>query len=475
MSKMDRIRKNKLFISLMSIIAITIIFMIITFDYVDLNSLTAWAVNFWDAVFDGRLIHYYEYTTENLRGAHHEVFVGNYLEEIPLALWDILIYLTHPVSKNPLVTSTGCLAWARMFYVFMIAVTAVYMNRICLLFKNAEHNFMKLLILMLGSAEILISCFYAGQNEIVYIAFFIMALYYFFEKKQAKFLICSIITISLCPIMMLPYIILIVAEEKKIWKIIVAAIIPMIPTVIFTKIYCHDKLFTGTNDLYAHKFDKYFMVSSFRSYIDKIPFSILLVIVFLGIFVVYFLIPGVDRLYTENKKSEFDEERNIKIIGILAVIMVLWSFLAQDTFYRSFLYLPFLVLYLMIKNQYHNYECFFLMLLNYSRTYITLSDNQNMYPGSMLKNGFVAWLMNGRTEGYICLYDWLGEREPILGYFGSLFISFTLFLVIIMFILAYKKKNVQDFYWSEQVSLTLYVLTMPVFMMLYYLMLWTIR
>ena len=475
MNRMDKLKHNKQFIGSMSILGVTIFFMIITFDYVDLNSLTAWAVNFWDAVFDGRLIHYYEYTARNLRGAHHAVFVGNYLEEIPLAIWDIPLFFTHSVSKNPLVISTACLAWARLFYVLMIATSVVYMNKICLLFKSAEHNICKICVLMFGSAEILISCFYAGQNEMVYIAFFIMALYYFFEKKRVKFLICSIITISLCPIMMLPYIILIIADEKKIWKIIAAIIIPMIPTEIFTRIYCHDKLFTGTNGLYAHKFDKYFMVSSFQSYIDKIPFSILLVIVFLGIFAVYFAIPGADKLNNDNEIDKFDEERNIKILGILAVIMVLWSFFAQDTFYRSFLYIPFLILYIMVKNQYHNFECFFLMLLNYSRTYITLSDNQNMYPGSMLKNIFTEWLTNGRKEGYICLYDWLGEREPILGYAGSLFTSFTLFLVIVMFALVYKKRTVHDFYWSEKVSLILYVLTMPVFMMLYYLMLWMIR
>lgn len=52
---------------------------LITFEYWDLDSMTAWTMNFWDLFFEGRLNEFYEYTALNVHGAQHYNCEGNFL------------------------------------------------------------------------------------------------------------------------------------------------------------------------------------------------------------------------------------------------------------------------------------------------------------------------------------------------------------------------------------------------------------
>lgn len=66
---------------------------LITFEYWDLDSMTAWTMNFWDLFFEGRLNEFYEYTALNAHGAQHYNCEGNFLWLLPWCLWNLPLWL----------------------------------------------------------------------------------------------------------------------------------------------------------------------------------------------------------------------------------------------------------------------------------------------------------------------------------------------------------------------------------------------
>jgi hypothetical protein len=97
--------------------------------------------------------------------------------------------------------------------------------------------------LVLGSGELLISTCYAGQDEIIYLALMVMAVYYWMQKKQVKMVICGSISVILCPIMLIPYLILIMMREKRVVFILAQAAVPFLVNAVFNFAYRNDAVY----------------------------------------------------------------------------------------------------------------------------------------------------------------------------------------------------------------------------------------
>ena len=67
---------QRLYMVLTAITLLSSFLALITFEYWDLDSMTAWTMNFWDLFFEGRLGEFYDYTALNIHGAQHSNFVA---------------------------------------------------------------------------------------------------------------------------------------------------------------------------------------------------------------------------------------------------------------------------------------------------------------------------------------------------------------------------------------------------------------
>lgn len=87
------VRNQRLYTALSAVTILTTFLALITFEYWDLDSMTAWTMNFWDLFFEGRLNEFYEYTALNIHGAQHYNCEGNYLWLLPWCLWNLPLWL----------------------------------------------------------------------------------------------------------------------------------------------------------------------------------------------------------------------------------------------------------------------------------------------------------------------------------------------------------------------------------------------
>ena len=121
---MGKIKERWFFICLILIIGLTTVLMTVMFGYQDLVSQTAWSVNIWDLLVKGDLGNFFTYTEQNLRGSAAENCAGNWLTLIPMAIWNLPLWITHYFGGITPVVSQVCLVWSKLLFVFANFVSA---------------------------------------------------------------------------------------------------------------------------------------------------------------------------------------------------------------------------------------------------------------------------------------------------------------------------------------------------------------
>ena len=98
---LDKIKSYRFELALVIITFITSLLMLTTFEYNDCESLTAWSVELWDCLVQGKLGDFYIYAAQNLRGAAHGQCLGSFLFLIPQAIIPRLCLPAQPKKNSP--------------------------------------------------------------------------------------------------------------------------------------------------------------------------------------------------------------------------------------------------------------------------------------------------------------------------------------------------------------------------------------
>lgn len=444
--------------------------MLITFEYEDVDSLTAWSLNFWDLFFKGRLDEFYVYTAQNIRGAMHENCGGNYLWILPLCVWNLPLWVIHTVSGTLLATEFLSICWTKLFLYLLHIVTACVSGKICAMMTSDRNKIMLTILLVLASPEILLSVSYTGQDEIVYICFFVISFYCFlkgFWKRCYSGMVCCV---TLCPIMILPVLAVLLIKEKRISRLLLYISGTIVPLLAFGVLYRKDLIYQEvkhTND-FVHLIQEMLHGSTIATNWGE--FSIAGMILCLVYFYCYF-----------EKWSQEKEEYHKKITYVVALIFVIISFGMVTDFYRMFLYVPFLVIVLMISGQDMGVNMFLLTGITYGRIVQAVGDN---YPKSLnsiylMKHSWITALCDsmGKSkyldslEDSVCLWSYmirLGEAlEPVCLIIETCVLGAVGILLVINSHRCTKRYETKV---SQSILLTAYTFCMPIVMMCYYYM-----
>ena len=137
---------------------------------------------------------------------------------VPWAIWNLPIWIYNKITGTIKVTGFLSLMWSKLFLMVLTFVTIWYICRIVEEITADRSNNKLICLLILASPEMLISTCYAGQDEIMYIALFCMSLFYFLKEKWKLFYLCSVLAISFNPMMLIPFLVLLLMKEKEIYN-----------------------------------------------------------------------------------------------------------------------------------------------------------------------------------------------------------------------------------------------------------------
>ncbi|MDD3368255.1 MAG: hypothetical protein PHP50_05090 [Lachnospiraceae bacterium] len=464
-------RRDYLTMGLIGIIGFTILLMVTTFSYMDTKTLTAWSVNFWDLLFEGRLGEYYSYAGINARGAAEWDGMGNFLMLLPWSIWNLPVWVTHYFGGNMDITGFFSICWSKLFLVAMSGLCAYFSYKIVLhRTENRERGLLAALLIM-AAPELLLSIGYTGQDEIVYITFFIIALYQYM-KGSKWYLFWCVYAVTCCPIMLLPVLILFIMDNKNILAVLGKSVCTILPTVAINLLYLHDEgKAQASRDIWV-MLQEMFGFVSFQTTTGIA--SVAAVLITLLLLAVYFA----------EHKSEADTEtdKNSYLLYYIAVSMVIVCFFTENFFYRTFLYVPFIVLVVLCHNgeqdaKKRSGSLLMLAILSWCRMLTGGFDNpQNMNTFYTNRNAVIAWISGLTGSEKYLNYDGLSEKMveklPILTNIMPVLNAAALGLILYLLYVNYpgnQKECKTEI--SEKMSLAVYCLCMPGLLFIFYVLL----
>lgn len=420
------IQQKRLFIIAGIITIIGIISIHITFNYMDTQTLMAWAVNNWDLLFEGRIGDFYTDKSigmlGSLRGASPEVTEiegsANPLMFIPQMIWCFPIWITHYFNGDIYVATLPCIYWYKLFLVLMTGLTAYFCYRIVKQISNDDFRGIVAAFIVMASSEVLLSTGYSGQDEIVYLCFTMIALERLTAGKTRQFMIWSTVAVTLCPLLIMPLFTALVLREKRILWIIADLFIMMLPTGLWSIL---SRSMTRAYSGYPH-------ISMVFDYI-KLP---LVINGYASVFIIlYILLIFFCYIRTESSNRE--------LIWFSSLPVIWLSFFTNSFFYRLLLYIPFLAIMITVdESESMDFKVLLITILEYARFFAIGIDNKivmNTYY-TVDAEWIKRWGERAGSDKYLA-YDGLVEQffifhpslQQMTGILNGLIIAILLILL----------------------------------------------
>lgn len=462
--------KRNFYVFLAVVAVFTALLMLMTFEHEDVDSLAAWSFNFWDLFFKGRLDEFYSYTAQNIHGAAHKNCGGNYLFLLPLCIWNLPLWVVQTVSGALQTANFFSICWTKLFFLLLHAVTAYFSAKICTVISSDQNKAVLTMLLVMASPEILLSVGYTGQDEITYVALFVIAFYSFLKgywKRCYAFMVCCV---TLCPIMIIPVLAILLIREKRILRLVFYLLGTVLPLAAFEVLYRKDPVYQEVkhiNDFTRMMRD---MLSGSVLSTSWGTFSVAGIILCAVYFYCYFE-------HLPEKKDEY----NKAAAYIVTLIFVIISFGMVNDYYRMFLYVPFFIIVIMTSGQDMGTNLLLFTGMTYGRTFQAIGDNYPMCLNSVyiMKHSWISALCDhlgsdkyrAGFDGSVCLWSYMIRLGDSLDFLCFLIETCVLGAVVILLIINrchFTKRYKTDIH--QDMLLAVYTFCMPFIMVCYYFM-----
>lgn len=435
-----------------------------TFEYIDCTSLTVWSVNFWDSLFQSNLTDYYAYMQQNIRGAVHTWGFGSWLMILPWAIWNFPLWVTHPIDGNYIVTDPYGIYWSKLFLFVVLFIGAFYVYKMVKTVSEDSRTALIAFLFMLISPEVMMSVGVAGQDEIVYLTFFLIAFYYWRERKTLAFLIWSTFSITACPIMLLFYMVLVAIDYKNIVKIAGLSLMTMIPTIVFDFFYRGDGNYTVWKASTEEMLTNIFGYTTIPTAIGAVSIAaVLLVVVYMYC---YFI------KIEQNKRFQY------ATFG-LSLISVIFCVGMNSFYYRAFLYTPFLILLGTTgRKEIVKSNITLFTILSAVSSFVTLGMNEPLNMNTMYttKNNLIMKICeltgSDRYNNFSSVHSKLFERFSIFTSLAGIISAVTIsIMLLLLWLNRPKAKESIKFELTYKQSFLLYIAVMPAYLLIFYVLL----
>ena len=357
----------------------------IMFLYPDLRSITAWSFDWLDCLLRGNLGNYYSWQKMNRYGAWHITNGGNYYPVALTSLWNIPAYVLYTCIGKGGELTAKYYYWQKLSYVVLIAVTIRYICKIVkIIAPDVERRDRRCIaLLMISSPSIIFSCMYFGQDEIYYVAFFVVAVWAYLNAYWKRFVALSTLVVSTCPLMILPVLLMLVMKEKRIVWLSFYGLLMIGPTLLFGIIYKNDPVYSSYKISLAEWANQMMSLGGIHLQYGMVSVSgVALVILFL-----YCYVQKGDLLTKES------------MLYSVSLIMILIGFGTNQLWYRYLLASPFLVILVFMKKRNRKLNLFLLWLITICRGVSQLSDYRMLNPEYLINNRLANSLVNLFTGG----------------------------------------------------------------------------
>ncbi len=437
----------------------------LTFNYMDGQTLMAWSVNNWDLLVEGRISDFYTDKDAGalgfLRGASPEAVhiegSSNPLMFIPQMLWCFPIWVTHYFNGNTYVGTLACVYWYKLFLILMTGFCSWCCFRIVRRISGDDFRSAVAALIVMGSSEVLLSTGYSAQDEIIYLAFTMLAIERLLAGRYRQFIIWAVVAVTLCPLVILPLAVVLVLRQKSILRIIGELILMLIPSGLWS-VLSHNMIrsYAGADHM-GEVFDYLYIPLVIHG--KASAFIVFMVILLFACYI----------------RSECDDR---KLIWFASLPMIWLSYLTDSYFYRLLLYIPFLAIMITVDDADDlSLKVLLITLLEYARFFAIGIDNKivmNTYytVDADWVRSICAHFGSDKYSAYEGLVEQFFVFHPSLAQMAGVLNGVIVAILIILLWITWSPQNERK---SEacrikglNIYLTAYSLCIPIFLLMFW-------
>ncbi len=412
---------------------LALVFSFLTMYYADITVTGQYGLTFWDSLFDGRLLSFYENALSNGVAPEGAVYdIGTY---IIFGIWQFPIWVLNKLFGISAL-SVGALLWLKLLPVlFMLLATyetSVLASKLGI--KDTLNS--QAGILFITSLLTYLPVMAVAQYDVMPLYFMVKAINAYIENDDKKFYINFAVSMTIKPITVLALFVLVIFREKNVIKIVIDLCKGS-----FLMILC--KLIYSTNEAYKISCSGFLqknMPSLFDASISmgRLGNASLFIV---GLIMVYLV-----AYFDESYKSVSQADRNVDASGIkqrtVLYVFAVWAVFvafASATCYWTIYISPFVIIACLMCGPDINksllvetvMECALtgLMVLSFSWVY-----GGDMTYGYLILKGLCTKAISGADGKTIAgLLNWIISADELAPAICGVFISCLVFIGIIAY------------------------------------------
>ncbi len=327
-----------------------------SFVYIDTKSLTVWSANLWEVISQGKLLHFYEYTAENIYDLRHQYMGCDIFAILPLAIWNLPIWIIQHTSGTPIVSSPGMLLWSKIGLEVCTIATAHLAYKMTMLITKDKARSMWAAMLTVGSSVCIIGVGVAGQTDIFVVLYAAFSVYFMMKGDKKLMLLFAALSIAVKPFFIFALLPLVLLTQKNIFKAALECALSLTLMGVF-------RVIGGLFPLYKESMSQGPSVKILFNLTDtgfEAPYgksSFFLIGLLILCFVAYFTEP------------ESDEERNRYYIYIATAVFLIMNAFGKTEFYRAIVIMPYFSVLLVSNTKYFRFNLFLSFVFQFSYTF----------------------------------------------------------------------------------------------------------
>ena len=204
-----------------AVLGIVLVFCLLNYSYTDLHLIARHSMNFWDVLRGGHPFTFYQTGTALAVGSMNPQ-VGEVPYDIwvylPLAVWNLPVYLWELFSGHTFETSLLAMLWIRLFALLPFAGANWALLGIARQLGRSRDQGLWACFVFSTSLYLLNGTFLLGQIDILGVFFALMGLWAYLRRDSAKFIGWFALAISCKMLALFVFLPLLLLWEKRLWR-----------------------------------------------------------------------------------------------------------------------------------------------------------------------------------------------------------------------------------------------------------------
>lgn len=206
--------------------------LLLSHTYNDILITARHGINFWNILFDGEILHFFEINYLPSGNTYYSVVQGcayNILLYIIFAIWNIPLALLETFTSVDVMNNLFCIAYIKLITVAAMAVSVLILRKILTLLgvDKKQHAFFS--FLYLTSTLMVAVVFVISQYDMISVIVQLLGVQAFLEKKDKKFVFCFGIAFCLKYFSVIIFIPLMLLRHKRLVSWLTAVVGMLLP------------------------------------------------------------------------------------------------------------------------------------------------------------------------------------------------------------------------------------------------------